>query len=160
MIVVIPPAETMKKAVLLVVISVLLLSCQQGVVFTEFRSVGPSGWSADSVLVFAPVLVDSVATYDMQLTVRHTDRYAYQNLWMFVDVRQDSLVLRRDTIEVMLANERGEWLGGGVSKYTLPLLYLEGELLKKGGYDILVQQGMREDILRGITDVGLKVIKN
>jgi gliding motility-associated lipoprotein GldH len=79
---------------------------------------------------------------------------------MFVDVRQDSLVLRRDTIEVMLANERGEWLGGGVSKYTLPLLYLEGELLKKGGYDILVQQGMREDILRGITDVGLKVIKN
>ena len=160
MIVVIPPAETMRKAVLLVVISVLLLSCQQGVVFTEFRSVGASGWSADSVLVFAPVLVDSVATYDMQLTVRHTDRYAYQNLWMFVDVRQDSLVLRRDTIEVMLANERGEWLGGGVSKYTLPLLYLEGELLKKGGYDILVQQGMREDILRGITDVGLKVIKN
>lgn len=128
--------------------------------FTEFRSVGASGWSADSVLVFVPVLVDSVATYDMQLTVRHTDRYAYQNLWMFVDVRQDSLVLRRDTIEVMLANERGEWLGGGVSKYTLPLLYLEGELLKKGGYDVLVQQGMREDILRGITDVGLKVIKN
>jgi gliding motility-associated lipoprotein GldH len=105
-------------------------------------------------------LEDSVAAYDVQLTVRHTNRYAYQNLWLFVDVKQDSVLLRRDTIEAMVANERGEWLGSGVSKYTLPLLYLENVLLQSGEYEVVVQQGMREEVLRGITDLGLKVIKH
>lgn len=150
----------MRKVTLLAIISLLLVSCQQGVVFTEFKALSGYGWEADSVVVFAPVLEDSMAAYDVQLTVRHTDRYAYQNLWLFVDVKQDSMFLRRDTIEAMVANERGEWLGNGVSKYTLPLLYLENVLLQSGEYEVVVQQGMREEVLRGITDLGLKVIKH
>ena len=160
MIAVIIRVETMRKVVLLAVISLLLVSCQQGIVFTEFKSLQGLGWAADSVVVFVPVLEDSMAAYDMQLTVRHTDRYAYQNLWLFVDVKQDSLLLRRDTIEAMMANERGEWQGYGVSKYTLPLLYLDNVQLQSGEYEVVVQQGMREDVLQGITDLGLKVIKN
>jgi gliding motility-associated lipoprotein GldH len=109
---------------------------------------------------FIPVLEDSIAVYNMQLTVRHTDRYAYQNLWLFVDVKHDSELLRRDTIEAMVANDRGEWLGSGVSKYTLPLLYVENVQLQNGEYEVVVQQGMREEVLQGITDLGLKVIRN
>lgn len=160
MIAVITHAKTMRRVTLLAVISLLLVSCQQGVVFTEFKALSGKGWEIDSVIIFAPVLEDSVATYDMQLTVRHTDRYAYQNMWLFVDVKQDSILLRRDTIEAMMANERGEWLGNGVSKYTLPLLYLEHVKLKSGEYEVIVQQGMREEVLQGITDIGLKVIKD
>lgn len=150
----------MRKVVLLAVISLLLLSCQQGVVFTEFKALPGCGWEADSMVKFIPVLEDSIAVYNMQLTVRHTDRYAYQNLWLFVDVKHDSVLLRRDTIEAMVANDRGEWLGSGVSKYTLPLLYVENVQLQNGEYEVVVQQGMREDVLQGITDLGLKVIRN
>lgn len=150
----------MRKVTLLAVISLLLVSCQPGVVFSEFQALPGGGWEADSVVVFAPVLEDSMAAYDVQLTVRHTDRYAYQNLWLFVDVKQDSVLLRRDTIEAMVANERGEWLGRGVSKYTLPLLYLEHVKLPGGEYEVIVQQGMREERLRGVADLGLKVIRN
>ena len=150
----------MRKVTLLAVISLLLLGCQQGVVFTEFKPLSGYGWEADSVVVFTPMLEDSLATYDMQLTVRHTDRYAYQNLWLFVDVKKDSVLLRRDTIEAMMANDRGEWLGSGLSKYTLPLLYLESVPLQAGEYEVVVQQGMREDVLKGVADLGLKVIKN
>ena len=151
--------ETMKKVALLAIISLLVLSCQQGVVFTNFKAI-PCGWETDSVLVFSPVLEDSIATYDMQITVRHSDRYAYQNLWLFVDVKQDSLLLRRDTIEAMMANERGEWLGNGVTEYTLPLLYLEHIQIQKGEYEIIVQHGMREEVLQGVIDLGLTVVKN
>ena len=160
MIAVIIRVETMRKVVLLAVISLLLVSCQQGVVFTEFQAISGRGWVVDSVVTFVPVLDDSVARYDMQLIVRHTDRYAYQNLWLFVDVQKDSILLRRDTIESYLANERGEWYGSGMSKYTLPLLYMENIALPAGEYKITLQQGMREEQLRGITDVGLKVINN
>ena len=150
----------MRKVTLLAVISLLLVSCQPGVIFSDFQALPGGGWEADSVVVFAPVLEDSMAAYDVQLTVRHTDRYAYQNLWLFVDVQKDSILLRRDTIESYLANERGEWYGSGMSKYTLPLLYMENIALPAGEYKITVQQGMREEQLRGITDVGLKVINN
>ena len=95
----------MRKVTLLAVISLLLVSCQQGVVFTEFKALSGYGWEADSVVVFTPVLEDSMAAYDMQLMVRYTDRYAYQNLWLFVDVKQDSVLLRRDTIEAMLPGD-------------------------------------------------------
>jgi gliding motility-associated lipoprotein GldH len=79
---------------------------------------------------------------------------------MFVDIRQDSVLLRRDTIEAILANERGEWIGHGISKYTMSLPYLEHVQVHEGVYEVVVQQGMREESLRGLTDIGLEIIKN
>ena len=149
----------MKKVLLLALISVLLMGCQQGVVYDEFNSLPASGWDADSALLFEPIIADTMGGYEVQIIVRHTERYPYQNLWLFVDVKQDSLLLHRDTIESFLANERGEWYGAGMQLHELPLLYLENIALTAGQYTIAIQQGMREDQLRGITDVGLKVIK-
>lgn len=150
----------MKKVLLLTLISILLTTCQRGVVFDEFKSLSTQGWNADSALQFMPVLTDTLGEYQMHIVLRHTERYPYQNLWLFVDVKRDSTLLRRDTIESFLANERGEWYGSGMSKYTLPLLYLEHIALQEGEYTLVVQQGMRDEILRGITDVGVKIVKN
>ncbi|MBR2935672.1 MAG: tRNA (guanosine(46)-N7)-methyltransferase TrmB, partial [Paludibacteraceae bacterium] len=149
----------MKKVILLTLISGLLIACQQGVVFSEFQSLPAQGWSADSVMVFSPNITDTMGDYQMQVTVRHTDRYPYQNLWLFVNVKKDSMVLRCDTIESFMANERGEWYGSGMKIYELPLLYLEHITLSEGEYEVTIQQGMREDILRGITDVGVSVLR-
>ena len=151
--------EIMKK-ILLAVISVLLMGCQQGVVYTEFASLPSAGWEADSVVCFTPVLTDTVGSYDMSIVMRHTDRYAYQNLWLFVDVKADSVVIRRDTINGMLADEQGNWYGKGMYIFELPLLYLQDVELPAGAYEVTLQQAMREDTLCGLTDIGLKVIKN
>ena len=148
------------KKVLLAVISLFLIGCQSGVVFTEFQALPPHGWEVDSVKVFSPNLADTMGDYQIQIILRHTDRYPYQNLWLFVDIKHDSILLRRDTIETMMANDHGEWYGKGCSKYTLPTIYWESLPLSAGSYQVFVQQAMREDTLRGISDVGLRVIKN
>jgi gliding motility-associated lipoprotein GldH len=97
----------------------------------------------------------------MQITIRHTDAYPYQNLWLFVDIEQDSLVLTRDTIECYMANERGEWLGGGLTVRELPLLYSDHyQFTNSGEYLISITQGMRNDTLIGIKEVGVKIIRN
>ena len=150
--------EIMKK-ILLAVISVLLMGCQQGVVYTEFASLPSAGWEADSVVCFTPVLTDTGGSYDMSIVMRHTDRYAYQNLWLFVDVKADSVVIRRDTINGMLADEQGNWYGKGMYIFELPLLYLQDVELAAGSYEVTLQQAMREDTLCGLTDIGLKVLK-
>ena len=150
----------MKKVLLLAISSLLLIACQQNVVFTAYESLPADGWNMDSVVVFHPTIEDSIGNYQMLISIRHTDRYPYQNMWMFVDVKQDSVQLRRDTIEVQLAYARGEWYGKGLSEYTLPVIYLENIPLLQGEYTIGIQQGMREESLRGVSNVGLKLIKN
>lgn len=146
----------MRKILLLALSSIMLIACQKEAVYTHFESL-PCTWSADSTLVFHPVLSDSINEYQVLINIRHTDRYPYQNLWLFVDIQQDTVLLRRDTIEAQMANERGEWYGKGMSQYTLPLLYLENEILTQGKYTLTIQQGMRTEKLQGITEVGVRV---
>ena len=160
MTVVITIGATMKKVILLVISSWLLISCQQEVVYNTILSLPTQGWAADSMMVFTPRIDDTLGNYQLQLLLRHNERYAYQNIWLFVEVRQDTLLLHSDTIECMLADERGVWYGKGMTRFTLPLLYKEDIAMPAGEYVVTVQQGMREETLQGITEVGLKVIEN
>ena len=66
------------KKVLLALISLVLISCRQGVVYDEFKSLPTSGWDADSALLFTPFVADTIGGYEVQIIVRHTARYPYQ----------------------------------------------------------------------------------
>ena len=153
--------EAMKRNILILIVSLLLVSCQGDIVYTAFNTLPNAGWEADSSLCYQPTITDSVSDYQMLITIRHTDAYPYQNLWLFVDIKKDSVLLRRDTIECYMANERGEWLGGGLSIHELPLLYSDSyQFANSGEHHISITQGMREDTLIGIKEVGVKIIRN
>jgi gliding motility-associated lipoprotein GldH len=151
----------MKKNLLIILGSIFLVACQRDVVYTEFQSLPLRGWEADSVLHFTPSITDTTTDYQMQITVRHTDAYPYQNLWLFVDISKDSVLLTKDTIECTLANERGAWYGKGLTIHELPLLYDDQyRFANSGEYQISIQQGMRNDTLSGIKELGVKIISN
>ena len=148
----------MKKIILLILINVSLLSCNRNLVFSEFQSLPMRGWEADSVLVYAPQIVDTTSKYELQIIIRHTDKYPYQNLWLFVDVKKDSTILRRDTIESFLADDRGQWLGYGMRLYELPILYLDKLNLTQGDDYEVVKPGSPSAValaavINGITAV-------
>ena len=151
----------MRRNILILIVSLLRVGCQGDIVYTAFNTLPHAGWAADSSLCYQPTIIDSVSDYQMLITIRHTDAYPYQNLWLFVDIEKDSVSLRRDTIECYMANERGEWLGGGLSIHELPLLYSDSyQFANSGEYHISITQGMREDTLIGIKEVGVKIIRN
>ena len=76
--------EAMKRNILILIVSLLLVGCQGDIVYTVFKSLPNVGWESDSSLCYQPVITDSVADYQMLITIRHTDVYPYQNLWLFV----------------------------------------------------------------------------
>ena len=153
--------KAMRRNILILITSLLLVGCQGDIVYTAFNTLPNAGWEADSSLCYQPTITDSVSDYQMLITIRHTDAYPYQNLWLFVDIKKDSVSLRRDTIECYMANERGEWLGGGLSIHELPLLYNDSyQFANSGEYHISITQGMRKDTLIGIKEVGVKIIRN
>ena len=135
----------------------LLVACNRNTIYSEFRSVPMKEWGADSILTYRFDIEDTHATYQMLVCVRHTDQYPYQNMWLFVG---DSL--RQDTIEFYLANDCGEWLGnGGNGLIEMPVLYEEAYRFPHSGEQVWhIQQGMREQSLQGVSDVGLIIKKN
>ena len=106
---------------------------------------------------FEYCIEDTVSTYTMIIYMRHNERFPYQNMWLFVS---DSI--QCDTIEFYLADDRGKWLGDKHNGFIeMPVLFGENKQYADSGiYHITIQQGMRDSLLQGVTDIGLEIIKN
>ena len=142
---------------LLTVLAVLAFaSCSKGVVYSRFMPILSENWHVDSIAQFDYTISDADADYSMLVYVRHTERYPYQNMWLFVG---DSL--HRDTIEFYLADDRGQWLGDKHHGFIeMPVLFEENyHFPDTGTYSIFIQHGMRDSVLRGVTDVGIEIFK-
>ena len=149
----------MRKVLLSVVMCALIVgltACRKNIVYSHFCPISSEQWHVDSIAQFNYTISDLDASYRILVYVRHTEQYPYQNMWLFVDDDQ-----KRDTIEFYLADDRGQWLGNRHHGFIeMPVLLEETyHYPDTGSYHLSIQQGMRDSILRGITDVGVEVIK-
>ena len=131
-----------------------LTSCRRDIVYTQFYSIPSEKWAIDEVAQFDYSIADAELPYRMIIYVRHTERYPYQNMWLFVD---DGY--RHDTIEFYLADDRGQWLGDKHHGFIeMPVLYeVANQFPDTGTYHLTIQHAMRDSVLRGVTDIGLEV---
>lgn len=146
-----------KYLIFLVVLSGLFSACSSDIIYSHFYPIKSGEWSIDSTLRFEVPIVDITTNYRTILYVRHTERYPYQNMWLFVG---DSI--HRDTIEFYLADDRGQWLGNhhnGLIEMPV-LLDEERHFADTEVFVLEVQHGMRDSLLRGVMDVGIEVYKN
>ena len=142
---------------LVILLAGIFTSCRRNIVYSEFISIPSGEWSIDSLPRFDFAIEDNKTSYDIILYVRHTERYPYQNMWLFVqDNRQHS-----DTIEFYLADDRGRWLGDKHHGFIeMPVLYESNyHFPDTGKYCISVQHGMRDSVLRGVMDIGVEIVK-
>ena len=132
-------------------------SCRSDIVYSRFVPISSGEWSVDSVVQFDYTISDATADYTLLVYVRHTERYPYQNMWLFMD---DGT--RRDTIEFYLADDRGQWLSNkhhGVMEMSV-LFEPSKHYPDTGCYHMTIQHGMRDSLLRGVMDIGLEIRHN
>lgn len=143
--------------ILLIVFATCLASCRNDIVYSQFSSIPSGEWHVDSVAQFEYSIVNPESDYRMLVYLRHTESYPYQNMWLFVDNG-----LNTDTIEFYLADDRGQWLGDKHHGFVeMPVLLEENyHFPDSGRYSVTIQQGMRDTLLRGVTDIGLEIIRN
>ena len=92
--------------------------------------------------------------------VRNNNDYPYSNIRFIVNFTNlKTKKAEIDTLNYILANPNGEWLGTGFgeTKETLFQYKLNYKFPEKGKYEIAVSQAMRNDALPGIEDLGIKV---
>lgn len=140
------------------IIIACLSSCNQNEVYFSYNPVPKSGWSKDSLLTFDFNVKDTLARYDIFIHVRHFGSYPYQNFWMFLENTDAQGVVAKDTIECYLADNFGKWLGTGNAVKEMPVYYRQNVLLPDSGtYQIKIGHGMRDSLLTGIKDIGVRV---
>ncbi len=138
----------------------LFTSCDKSRVYEEWHDVKGNLWNKDSSACFSFDIEDSLATYNINFGLRHTNLYPYENIWLLTNLEtEDSSISYSDTIQLVLANKEGVWYGersARIYTYVVPL-YRGIRFPLPGKYSFRIKHGMREDELLGVTSVGLRV---
>lgn len=143
------------------IFSLIAISCNTNIVYEDYKTFENQIWNTDSSVVFNHSFIDTICNYQFVIKVRHTTDYEFQNLFLFIKTEE------KDTLELMLANKEGAWLGRGIGDVReMEFLYRKNKKIpKKGDFIFEIEQAMRygkrEKIqsLRNIQAIGLSIYK-
>ena len=136
-------------------------ACNKGVFYNDSAHLKNDVWKASDTLFYSFNSKDTLSSYDFYFEIRNTTDYDMQNLYMFITAFYPGDTYSRDTAECILAAPDGNWLGKGMGKHKdNRFLFRKGVRFRKpGNYIIAVNQAMRKDSLKGISDVGILIKK-
>ncbi len=150
------------KILLHLVVSVLLFaSCDSNKLYESNVEIPKGSWDIDHVAQFKFAIEDTQIPYNLKVNVRNTEFYMSQNLWIFIKTTSPSNKVQYDTLNCILANDKGEWLGEGMGDIwdlTVPYKQSIG-FPEKGQYTVEIKQGMRMQKVPMIMEIGLRVEK-
>ena len=145
----------------LLVCASFLFSCQTGSIYNESKAIPGQKWEANHTLSFSAPVSDTTNAFDINLNIRTTSSYPYRNLFLFVETRSPAGYSRKDTVEYFLADEKGNWYGSGLGDINDLSVPFKTNVLfpDTGEYAFNIRQGMREQNLRGVSDIGIQIRK-
>jgi len=150
------------KIVLLLFLSIwLLTSCDGNKIYESNVEIPKGSWDIEHVAQFKFAIEDTKIPYNLKVNVRNTEFYMSQNLWVFIKTTSPSSKVQYDTLNCLLANDKGEWLGEGMGDiWDLSVPYKQSiGFPEKGQYTVEIKHGMRMQKVPMIMEIGLRVEK-
>ena len=143
------------------IVILFLSSCDKNKIFDNYKSIPISGWEKDSLVTFNFNIESTNQKHNLYLNIRNKTSYNYRNLWLFIDIIEPDGAAKKDTVEINIASPTGEWLGDGFGelKTRVSIFRRNATFSKTGVHTIKIQQGMRENNLKGISDIGFMIEK-
>ena len=136
-------------------------ACNQNVVYSEYHKFDNYQWPAGEKAVFDVKITDTLSLNNISLMIRHADAYPYSNIFLFVTSHYPDGKVMKDTMEVVLANSKGEWQGSGAGDiFDLKVPVKKNVRFPRSGeYRFEFEQGMRIDPLPLVMDFGFEIEK-
>jgi gliding motility-associated lipoprotein GldH len=158
--------KRMKKTLLfLAPCALYLFSCTTIDLYEKTATIPGQSWKSSFKPSFDFTIKDTSSSYQLFITLRHRDRYNYNNIYINLTTRQpggDSTQTER--FDLKLGSDETGWLGSGMDdiyEHRIPLtptgtaFYFK----KPGEYNFTIEQIMREDPLEDVMNVGLRIEK-
>ena len=120
-----------------------------------------NNWAYDNKIKYPVKVENADITYNLYFNLRVTADYKYSNIFILVHEAGPGMQPSTVRYEFPLANAAGEWYGAGSGNiYTYQVPFKKGYRFPAGGtYVFEIEQNMRDNPLREVSDVGLRVEK-
>ena len=93
----------------------LLLSCDSNRLYEKNISIDNTVWEVSNKPSFKYENTNADKKVNLKINVRHSSSYQFSNLWLFINIINPVGELERDTLECVLAQKNGKWLGNGLA---------------------------------------------
>ncbi|MCB0686674.1 MAG: gliding motility lipoprotein GldH [Saprospiraceae bacterium] len=135
----------------------ILSSCLADHFYAETAEIVDQSWQYVDTLEYSFDIQDTTTRYDIGLTIKHSDEYAFQNLYVKIfTVFPDGKNLAQ-TLPIDFADHTGKWYGvcsGDIC--TLEVILQENAIFNQMGmHHFKIAQFMRVDPVIGIESIGL-----
>lgn len=136
-------------------------SCSRGIVYTESVTIPNKHWLLDFNPQFSAEITDTLSNCNILFTIRNSSSYPFRNIFLFVTATSPNGSSITDTLEYMLADEKGKWYGKGIGDVRELTVRYKSNIYfpAKGTYSFTVQHGMRSEDLEGVYDFGMRIVK-
>lgn len=143
-----------------VLIPIFLFSgCTRDALYQRIDSMQDNGWDTAQVLKHEVVVVDTVGAFDFYLNLRIGEDYPFSNIYLFVNTTFPNGSIARDTVECILADAAGRWLGTGLGDIRDNKIMFKPKVRfpHAGTYTFALEHGMRVNPLPQVLDVGISI---
>jgi gliding motility-associated lipoprotein GldH len=132
----------------------------------DYQTIDQGLWAKDRTIQFDLPELDSLGSYDLLLSLRNTNDYPYNNLFLLVTMTHPDGYAEVDTLEYRMAAPDGTWLGVGAGNIKDNLLaYRESMTFNKSGaYRLSIKHALRNNgsvqgvsQLKGIIELGYQI---
>ena len=143
-----------------VIVANVFASCTTDTVYDTYDHTPLSGWEKNDTLSFDVPKMKQAGVYSQSLGVRMTEIFPFTSVSLIVQqtVYPSGKVVT-DTIKCPITDSRGNFLGDGVSAYQYSFPIREISLNKGDSLHICVRHNMKREILPGVSDIGVKIVK-
>jgi gliding motility-associated lipoprotein GldH len=136
------------------------VACQQSqTIYHTFQRVNKEGWRKSDTLTFLAFVADTTSTFERSVEVRYLHAYPYQELYLTVTHNLKGYrQWETDTLKLDI-NIKRKWLTtGGCYLYQLNTPLTAGKA-RHPYVTFKVASAMKDPLLPGIHNVGLKIIQ-
>ena len=136
-------------------------SCDSNRYYEENVTIGKATWNTENRVKFNVSINEIQSSYTLYINVRNTGEYPFSNLFLFLKTTFPDGRVAKDTIECPIADNKGKWLGSGITdiKFNRLLFHTGVRFPQKGNYGFELEQAMRTSDLKGISEIGIRIEK-
>lgn len=142
------------------VLTLLLGGCDANTIIDSNMSLPARNWNYANKVKTVIDIKDASKPVSIYFKLRHTNDYRYANIFVLFQIKGAGQKKQVRRYEYKLAEPDGQWNGSGSGNlytYVMPLL-TNYRFPVAGKYELEIEQNMRDNPLKEISDAGIKVV--
>ena len=154
--------EDVRRVLILFFICSIFISCRQIDLYEKNTPIPNYEWKSSFAATGSFNITDTNSLYNIYVTLRHTDSYEYNNIWLQIGLTNPGDTMKFQRVDLTLGNDQSGWEGTGMNDIWDVRKKLNDQALqfkKPGIYKFEIHQIMRDDPLKKVMSAGMRIEK-